>query len=159
MQVSLGRKLVYYLRQKASTASVKRHGRAVDRWMEALSKQLHGTLPTPRRAYVPKWKDVAQWARQLAKEAIDEVERELKESGSISVETARLVHDALLICLVAGTMSPPLRLWILKTLAPPEFALNHGCQDPDCRHRATASGCLGNTFEVIPVEDIGKLLN
>lgn len=147
---------MYYLRQTATANGIKKHCKAVDKWMEALSKQLHGALPTPRRTYVPQWRDVAKWAHYLAEEAVTQVKNDMEETGQISVETARLVHDALLVCLIAGTQSPPLRLWIIKTLAPPEFAMQHGCKDADCRHRDTAHGCCGNTVEVIAVENFGK---
>ena len=144
--VSLARKVNYFLMKHAITALEKQHSDNVDSWLEALSRQLQASMAKPQCAYVPDWSEVAMWAEGLAEEVKAEVKRELEETGSISVELARKNHDALLVCLVAGTSSPPLRLWIIKTLAPPEFSLEHGCQDPDCRQR---DRCLGNTVQIV----------
>ena len=150
--VSLARKIVYFLKKHAGSRQERRHADNVDAWLEAMSRQLHVALPKPRRSYVPDWSEVARWAEGLAQEVLKEVKSELEETGSISVELARKNHDALLICLIAGTAAPPLRLWIVKTLAPPEFALESGCQDPDCQHRDRPGGCLGNTVQIVEVE-------
>lgn len=147
--VSMARKVNYFLKKHAITALEKQHSDNVESWLEALSLQLQASMAKPQRAYVPQWSDVAMWAEGLAEEVRAEAKRQLEETGGISDELARRCHDALLICLVAGTSAPPLRLWIMKTLAPPEFALECGCQDSDCRQRDRPGGCLGNTVKLV----------
>ena len=153
--VSLARKIVYYLRKTTRQVSDgdKQHSVDVDEWLEALSKQLHASMAKPVREYVPDLASVFQWARKLTEEVVEEMIRELEETGGITEQLARRNHDVLIICLVAGTVSPPLRLWILKTLAPPEFAIEHGCQDSDCRLREREGGCLGNTVQVLTLNE------
>ena len=145
--LSLARKINYFLAATTTYQPIWEHADTVDEWLWALSAQLNIVLPKPTRAYVPHWADVAEWADELAEQALDAATLERAANGRISRPTARGVHDALIVCLVVGVAVPPLRLGILKSLAVNDYALEHGCMDPDCQNHGV---CLGN--RVVPVK-------
>jgi hypothetical protein len=146
--LSLARKINYFLASTTTYEPIWEHAETVDEWLWALGAQLNVVLPKPERAYVPQWATVAEWADDLAEQAINDCNMEREARGSISRSTARRIHDALIVCLVVGIAVPPLRLGILKSLALIEHADENGCMDPDCRH---PGACLGNRILQIKV--------
>lgn len=146
--ISLARKINYFLASTTTYEPIWQHAETVDEWLWALGAQLNIVLPKPERAYVPHWANVAEWADELAEQALNDYNMENNAHGSISRATARRVHDALMVCLVVGVAVPPLRLGILKSLALIDYANEHGCKDPDCQNPDT---CLGNRILQVKV--------
>lgn len=136
MLISFARKVAAYLKKSFVPGSMQAVGvEAALAWYNRLNNQLARVMPQASvRAELeelPSAREVVLLIEKLKQSAL----RSLPPLGQImSFESARLLHDACLACLMFGYL-PPIRLVCLRTLQLPTTAkcLVPGCLKPGCR--------------------------
>ena len=121
-----------------------RHVCKLDRWLRTLSTQITASMPAPKPEALPASHEVREWANQLIMEAISYVRSDKQAIGCISMRTALLVQQAVVVGLVVGIAFPPIRLDLIKTLPHPKHRVQ--CRDKDCLLRNGT--CLGNRISI-----------
>ena len=107
--------------------------------------QVRAAHPIPKKSMAELTAQGRWMAPKDLVRVLDLVKRNAEEKLILqgwNLNTARLMHDAALVCCMFGYM-PPIRLSCLRTLLCPEYL--GGCPHPDC----TRPECKGNRLVVL----------
>lgn len=162
--LSVGKKVVAYLKAQASAESRTRlceHADKVTEWISTLQLQTSNDRQwaSSRPKHVPDFPVITNWAEQLGSKALERREQELSRAKKMTCQTARQIQAAAIAMLLCGCAAPPIRSSIIKTAVHPDFQDKISCcPDQSCRR---GPPCRGNTFrleKVIPPETEAKIL-
>ncbi len=144
-QVGHARKVVEYLCSQADNPLQALQQRAQFlQWFSTLNQQLgtQGSCGQKRDVGIlmeqGKWVEAKEYL-VLVEKAKAKAKQELQD-GSLGLDAARLLHDALLLSCMLGHL-PPVRLFTLRTSTHPEY--QGVCLDPACE---AGEACMGNSF-------------
>jgi hypothetical protein len=149
---SLAKKINDFLAASEATPEVdKAHGRDMATWLAKLEIQLRAVVPEATPAKMQSGHTVLAWARDVCIMAIAAAEDSVRLHGTLTHKVAQQVHDALLVSLVTGAHTPPLRLGHIKSWLHPSEVAKFGCRQQGCQRE----NCLGNHLELV-VDPVGK---
>lgn len=140
--LSIARKVVAYLQSRGSISTISQH---LDAWLGVLEVQVGMVMPASRKCDLPALEDIFEWARDVAKQALQAARDEIEQLGHMTRPVAIMVQWAAIAVLLTGIEAPPIRVHIVKSALHPAYVAKVPCIDPDCRG---GSRCLGNHFEL-----------